>query len=348
MRLKLITPGAVRRLRNLFLAIAAALAVCYVVMIRMPGKSFTGPLPPATEAQVALADRLRRDLEILAGDIGERNVFHPKKLDAARAFIEMSLVEAGYQVQRHAFTVRPHGGGDPADDVKCFNVSVEIPGATLPGEIILIGAHYDSIYGSPGANDNGSGVVATLALARMFAGSAPKRTLRFVFFVNEEPPFFQVEGQMGSLVYARQCRERRENITAMLTLETIGWYSDEPGTQHYPMGMGALYPSTGNFAAFVGNVKSRHLVRKIIESFREQAQFPSEGAALPGWIPGVGWSDHWSFWRAGYAGLMITDTAPFRYPYYHSADDTPDKVDCERIARLTEGMQRVIAALVDE
>ncbi len=346
--MKLITPGAIRRLRNLFLALAGLLAVCYIVMIRMPGKSFTGPLPPATEAQRTLADQLRRDLDILAGDIGERNAFNAKKLDAARAFIEMSLAEAGYEVQRHAFTVRPYGGADPKDDVECFNLSVEIAGATLPEEIILIGAHYDSIYGSPGANDNGSGVIATLALARMFAGSSPKRTLRFVFFVNEEPPFFQVQGQMGSLIYARQCRERGEKITAMLTLETIGWYSDEPNTQHYPMGMGALYPSTGNFAAFVGNVKSRRLVRKIIESFREKTEFPSEGAALPGWIPGVGWSDHWSFWQAGYAGLMITDTAPFRYPHYHTPEDTPDKVDGERVARLTEGMQRVMARLLDE
>ncbi len=348
MRLKLITPGAVRRLRHLLLAVAVGLAVSYFVMIRMPGRSFTGPLPPATESQRTLADQLRRDLEILARDIGERNVFNPKNLDAARAFIEMSLAEVGYDVQRHAVTVRPHGGSDPADDVECFNLSVEIAGSTLPGEIILLGAHYDSIYGSPGANDNGSGVIATLALARRFAGSAPKRSLRFVFFVNEEPPFFQVEGRMGSLIYARQCRERGENITAMLTLETIGWYSDEPSTQHYPIGMGAFYPSTGNFAAFVGNVKSRRLVRKIIESFREQVEFPSEGAALPGWIPGVGWSDHWSFWQAGYAGLMITDTAPFRYPYYHSPEDTTDRVDCERVARLTEGMQRVIARLVDE
>lgn len=348
MAMKLITRAGVRRLRNLLGLVIAAGAVCYVVMIRMPGKSFRGPLPPATETQITLTDQLRRDLDILAGDIGERNVYLPDKLAQAAAFIELSLAEVGYEVQRHPFAVRPHSGPHPDDEVECFNLSVEIPGTALPGEIVLVGAHYDSIYGSPGANDNGSGVVATLALARAFAGARPKRTLRFVFFVNEEPPFFQVEGQMGSLIYARQCRERNENIVAMLTLETVGYYSEDPGTQHYPLGLGAVYPTEGNFAAFVGNVKSRRLVRRIIASFREHAEFPSEGAALPGWIPGVGWSDHWSFWQAGYAGLMITDTAPFRYPHYHEPSDTPDKVDCERVARLTEGMQRVIDELANE
>ncbi|MCC6906978.1 MAG: M28 family peptidase [Phycisphaerales bacterium] len=348
MAMKIITRAAVRRLRNLFLLIAGVLAVCYFVMIRMPGKSFRGPLPPATAQQQALADELRRDLQILAGDIGERNAFLPGKLEAAATFIETQLAQAGYQVQRHPFPVHLELGPNPESDTVCSNLSVEIPGATKPEEIIIVGAHYDSIFGSPGANDNGTGVVATLALARRMANSAPRRTLRFVFFVNEEPPFFQQEGQMGSLVYARQCRDNGDNIIAMLALETMGCFSDEPGTQHYPLGLGLLYPTTGNFIGFVGGVGSRHLVRKCIAAFRQHAQFPSEGAALPGGIPGVGWSDHWSFWQAGYDAIMVTDTAPFRYGDYHEASDTPDKVDYDRLARVTEGVQRVIEDLASE
>lgn len=348
MAMKIITPAAVRRLRNLFLVIAAGLLVCYFVMIRMPGKSFTGPLPPATDRQETLAGFLRADLQALAGDIGERNAFLPDKLDAAASFIERHLNSAGFMVQRHPFNLHVNLGPNAESDMQCSNLSVEIPGLTKPDEIVVIGAHYDSIYGSPGANDNGTGVVAALALADSFAYAAPKRTLRFVFFVNEEPPFFQVEEQMGSLVYARQCQQRNENIVAMLALETMGCYSDEPGTQHYPLGLGLLYPTTGNFIGFVGNVGSRQLVRQCIAVFREHAQFPSEGAAPPGSIPGVGWSDHWSFWQASYPAIMVTDTAPFRYAHYHEVEDTPDKVDYDRLARVTEGIKHVIFELTNE
>jgi Zn-dependent M28 family amino/carboxypeptidase len=215
----------------------------------------------------------------------------------------------------------------------------------------VVGAHYDSCYETPAANDNGSGVAATLALARRFSlsGSSlahrpgqPDRTLRFVFFVNEEPPYFQTD-DMGSLVYARACKAKNENIVAMLSLETIGYYRDEPGTQRYPIApIGWVYPGTGNFISFVGNFSSRDMVRKAIATFRSSAEFPSEGAALPGWISGVGWSDQWAFWQAGYPGVMVTDTAPYRYPHYHRQSDTPDKLDYPRMARVVEGLEAVV------
>ena len=165
--------------------------------------------------------------------------------------------------------------------------------------------------------------------------------MRFVLFVNEESPYFQTEA-MGSLVYARECRQRGDNIVAMFSLETIGYYSDRPGSQQYPWPLSAVYPSTGNFIAFVGNIASDHLVKQVVESFRRHAQFPSEGGALPGVIPGVGWSDHWSFWQAGYPALMVTDTAPFRYAHYHSAEDAPDKLDYESTARVVVGLDTVL------
>ncbi|MHC4320424.1 MAG: M28 family peptidase, partial [Planctomycetota bacterium] len=166
----------------------------------------------------------------------------------------------------------------------------------------------------------------------------------FLCFVNEEPPYFQT-ANMGSRVYARRCRQRGEDITAMICLETIGYYSDEKGSQNYPPPLGLLYPSTGDFIALVGNYGSRALVRQVVESFRRHAQFPSEGAAMPGVLPGIGWSDHWAFWKEGYSAVMVTDTAPFRYPHYHQSTDTPDKIDYERMARVVEGMEAVVREL---
>ena len=225
----------------------------------------------------------------------------------------------------------------------CHNIETEIRG-THP-EIILIGAHYDSVFGSPGANDNGSGVAAMLALARRFAGKTGQHTLRFVAFVNEEPPYF-LSDEMGSFIYAGRCKARGDKIPVMISLETIGYFSDAPNSQTYPSpGLGIFYPKVGNFIGFVGNVRSRTLLRRVIAAFRKYAKIPSEGAALPSFIPGVSWSDQRSFWRHGYPGIMVTDTAPFRYPYYHSADDTPDKLDYDRFALVVSGMEKVIEDL---
>ncbi len=163
-------------------------------------------------------------------------------------------------------------------------------------------------------------------------------------FANEEPPYFQTPA-MGSVVYARRCRERGEQVVAMLSLETIGFYSDQPGSQHYPVPFGLLYPSTGDFVGFVGNTASRALVREAIGVFRASARFPSEGVAAPGALPGVGWSDHWAFWQEGYPAVMITDTAPFRNPDYHTRRDTPERLSYAPMARVVAGLERVVEAL---
>jgi Zn-dependent M28 family amino/carboxypeptidase len=279
----------------------------------------------------------------LAGEIGERNMWHYAQLNVAADFIQDSFSQAGLQTRRDTYEIR----GQP-----CHNIEAEIPG-NRP-EILVIGAHYDSVFGSPGANDNGSGAAAVLALARRFAArekgrSPPERTtnktLRFVAFVNEEPPYF-LSGEMGSLVYARRCKEHSDKISGMISLETIGYFSDAPDSQSYPSpGLGLFYPKVGNFIGFVSNVKSRSLLRRAITLFRKNAKIPSEGASLPAFIPGVSWSDQWSFWQYGYPAIMVTDTAPFRYPYYHSSNDTPDKLDYDRFTLVVSGMEKVIQEL---
>jgi Zn-dependent M28 family amino/carboxypeptidase len=301
--------------------------------MKMPGTN-TSTAAPLSAAEIALRAELAADVQKLAGEIGERNMQRYPQLNAAADFIEASFLQAGLRPRRDTYELNGQA---------CHNIEAEIPGARP--QIVVIGAHYDSVFGSPGANDNASGVAGLLALARRFAGKPSGQTLRFVAFVNEEPFYFQSE-QMGSFVYASRCKARGDRISAMISLETIGYFSDAPGSQTYPApGLGAFYPSTGNFIGFVGNVRSRALVRRAIGLFREQSKLPSEGAALPSFIPGVGWSDQWAFWQHGYPGIMITDTAPFRYPHYHEVTDTPDKLDYDRFALVVSGMEKVIEGL---
>jgi hypothetical protein len=280
--------------------------------------------------------RLKGHVAVLADDIGPRDVFVPDKLNAAGAYIRRFWEKAGYEVRAQAFRVK---------DITCRNFAVEITGESKPDEIVLVGAHYDTVSYSPGANDNGSAVAALLELSRLFSTKSTSRTLRFVAFTNEEPPFFKT-GSMGSLVYAKECREKKENIVAMVCLETIGYYRDEHKTQKYPFPLKFFYPDKGNFVAIVGNLRSKPLVKSFTRNFMEESDFPVECAAVFGFITGIDWSDHWSFWHCGYPAIMITDTALFRYPYYHSSQDTPDKLDYHSLARVTHGVYRALTRMV--
>ena len=315
------------------LAVLAFFFLLWCIGMRMPGRNIL-TAAPLSAAEVALRAELAADVQALAGDIGERNMPRYPQLNAAADFIEDSFSRAGLRPRRDTYELNGRA---------CHNIEAEIRG--VRPQILVIGAHYDSVFGSPGANDNGSGVAAMLALARRFAGKSIGQTLRFVAFANEEPPYFQTE-QMGSFVYACRCKAHGDEISAMISLETIGYFSDAPHSQSYPsLSLGAFYPTTGNFIGFVGNFRSRTLLRRAIALFRKQGKLPSEGAALPSFIPGVGWSDQWAFWQNGYPGIMITDTAPFRYPHYHAATDTPDKLDYDRFALVVSGVEKMIEEL---
>jgi hypothetical protein len=321
-------------LRYAILAGLFMLGGCF--MMSMPGKSHTGTLPPPTPEERITAEHLKTDVTMLAETIGERNTNHYFQLLQSAEYISRSLRRMGYIVREESYLV---------DGKKVSNIEAELKGNRQPDEIVLIGAHYDSPPGSPGANDNASGVAALLELANKFKDAKQGRTLRFMAFVNEEPPYFQTD-LMGSRVYAANARKLGDNIVAMLALETIGYYSDKPGSQQYPPPFNLFFPDSGNFIGFVGNLASRSLVRDSIRTFRETTPFPTEGLAAPNFIKGVGWSDQWAFWQEGYPGIMITDTAPFRYPHYHEATDTPDKLDYERMARVVAGIGRVVEGVV--
>jgi hypothetical protein len=325
--------GSWRRVCGLIISFVLLGGAAWWLLLRMPERKVFTTAPLSVD-EIALREELRADVQKIAGEIGERNMAHYPQLLAAADFIESSFSRAGFQPRRESYDL--HGRA-------CHNIEAEIRGSSP--QIVLVGAHYDSVFGAPGANDNGSGVAALLALARRFAGRSTSSTLRFVTFVNEEPPYFQTS-QMGSFVYAGRCKARGDQITAMISLETIGYFSDAPHSQTYPApGLGVFYPTIGNFIGFVANTHSRSLLHRVLSIFRAQGKLPSEGAALPSFIPGVAWSDQWSFWQHGYPGIMVTDTAPFRYPHYHSLTDTPDKLDYDRFALVVSGMLKVIEEL---
>ena len=321
---------------------AALLAVIWAVALpdgaRPPAYPPAGVSRALSASEAAVRAGLVRHVRHLATEIGERNIAHYSALSAAAAYLESVLRHEGYRVKHDSFSVAGRSA---------TNLEVIIAGGNLSGENVVIGAHYDSAPGTPGADDNASGVAALLELARLLKSSKPARTVRLVFFTNEEPPYFQTE-MMGSLVYARRLKQRHANVVSMLSLETIGYFSDQKDSQHYPPPLASLYPDTGNFIGFVGDESSRPLLQRATKAFRESVDFPVEGVAAPAGLTGIGWSDQWSFWQAGYQGLMVTDTAPFRYPYYHKAPDTPDRLDYDRMARVVDGLFRTIQRLANE
>ena len=282
-----------------------------------------------------IAANLRAHVQRLAGDIGERNVFHPRALASARDFITSEWTRYGYSVRHQWYDVGA---------VRCANLEATRPGQLRPEQILLLGAHYDSVIESPGANDNASGVASLLEIARHFATASPAITVRFVAFVNEEPPFFASTGQ-GSMVYAASARAADEDIRLMISLETIGYYRDAPGSQTYPAPFGLLYPDRADFLGFVSDFRSALLMRRCARGFRRISRFPLACAAVPRGIPGVSLSDHASFWHHGYRAFMITDTAFYRYPYYHTAKDTPEKLDYSRLAEVTDALAKTFVAI---
>ena len=255
-------------------------------MTSVPGRSHAGLLPPLTPEQVQLAARLRHHVRAVASR--PHNVGHPHELKRAALYIETTLASMGYEIRRQPF--RANGL-----EVCNIEVAVEPTASAKDAGTLVVGAHYDSYLHAPGANDNGTGTAAVIELARLLAdlrGEAPVR-IRLVLFVNEEPPYFKTE-LMGSLVYARRLKGSGEPVLGMFSLETLGFYSDKEHSQRYPPPLGFLYPSKGNFVAFVGLTSSRAFVRRMVGAFRASIPFPSIGGTAPGFIPGIDWSDHTS------------------------------------------------------
>ncbi len=283
-----------------------------------------------------LGQNLYQHVQTLSEKIGERSLAHYDKLEQTAGYIRDYFRSLGYRVDEQVYQ---------RGKKEYRNLIAELPGSSVPDEIILLGAHYDTVVGTPGADDNASGVAGLLELARLCKDLGPKRTLRFVAFSLEEPPVFKTE-HMGSRVYAQRASEQKDDIIAMLCLESIGYYSNEKDSQAYPLPLMSLfYPEQGNFIAVVGNFNSMSLLRKVARGIKRGSNVPVETLTSPAFIIGVGFSDHASFWDEGYSAVMITDSAMFRNPNYHRLSDTIDTLNFELLSETVKGVFNTIQAL---
>lgn len=281
-----------------------------------------------------IKENLQRHVWALAGEIGERNFFSFDNLEKAAGYIEKQFKDTGYPVEKQTYQV---------EGKSTTNIFAQKNGLVKADEIIIVGAHYDTVFDSPGADDNASGVAGLLELARLWKRREGRKTVRFVAFTLEEPPFYKTE-QMGSRVYARSVKG--ENISAMLCLEMLGYYTNQEKSQDYPLPlMKKIYPDKGNFIAIVGNLSSRSLVKKVKNAYKAKATTPVESLATFDFVTGVDFSDHASFWEIGFPAVMITDTAFYRNPHYHTASDLPDTLDYTTFANTVWGLYHVLLAL---
>jgi hypothetical protein len=284
---------------------------------------------------------LREDVLALALDIGERNLrddLRARRLELARDYLVQRLESVGATVRFDGYEAAGH---------RVENLEAELPGTSPKAGVLVVGAHYDSALHSPGANDNATGLAALLALAGAFHGGAlprPARMVRFVAFCTEEQPFTRTP-EMGSFVYAKRCRARRDDVRAMLSLETLGSYAWGHRWPEGPFPLNVFSPFRADFFAVVGNLASRALVRRCVEAFPSQPDVKCRGVALPELLPGVRSSDHWAFWQHGYPAVMLTDTAPLRYRHYHRSSDEFERVDFSTLATVTTGLISMVRAL---
>ncbi len=275
---------------------------------------------------------LLSDVAFMADTLGPRNFLHYEQLERCREWIKQKWQDQGYEVKEQIFEM---------DGKEYSNLEIEIRGKKSPHEIIIISDQYDTLPDSPGANNNASGVAVVFQLTKLLKDFVPDKTLRFVAFTNEEDPIFGTE-QMGSYYYAKRSAERGEDIKIMLSLDAIGYYTQEPGSQNLPWPFSIFYPDKGNFLAFIGDFSSRKYMIDITRGFKKGSAFPIEAGVVPQWVEGASWSDHQSFWIFGYPGMQVTDTGGFRSPYHTTKEDTMDKMDFEALTSIVFGMYGVI------
>ncbi len=319
----------------LFIILLAGFVIYSVLKIRFtPSVTITRP----DSIQKGDINRLYKHVEHLSVRIGSRSLYEYEKITATKDYIVSCLKDSGYDPALQDYN---YGGNIYS------NIIVSLTGAKHPDETVVIGAHYDTVQGTPGADDNASAVAILLEICRELKGSLPGKTLKLIFFVMEEPPVFRSE-HMGSYIYAKEARARNENITSMISLEMLGYYSDEKGGQSFPLPlMNLMYPSTPNFIAVVGNLSSQNLVEKVKKSLNSASGVPVETLSTVNFVPGVDFSDHRSFWKMGYPAIMITDTAFYRNPNYHSESDTINTLDFDKMTDLLNGLIRVARDLTD-
>jgi len=268
-------------------------------------------------------------LEYLSVELGERSIYRPRNLKAAEDYVYQGFLRAGYQPRRQTFISQR------------LEVSNIIAGDPHPGGYYLLGAHFDTVAGTPGADDNASGVAVLLEVARLARNLPLPRPWTFVGFTCEEPPAFFTP-YMGSRVYAKGARRQQDRILGMLCLEMVGYYRQEPGSQSLPLTLKFMgYPTIGNFIGLVSDRRSRPLMERLEAAIKEGCRLPVATLAVPlsgHLLPEVRLSDHANFWDEGYPAVMLTDTAFMRNPDYHGPGDVLEKLDLDAMVELTLGL----------
>jgi hypothetical protein len=348
MQSRQLTPSWLRKKKPLFprktvvfaLAVMAVsfFFVCYWYMVKCGDKAHGEPFESQRIAElVEIKKGLETDVATLQ-NLGPRNSVNEEtyaKLRECERWISQRWQSQGYSVKRQIFRLEGR---------EYSNLEIEFPGRVSPSEIIIVSAQYDTLPDSPGANNNGSGVSILMSLSNLLKYHVPDRTLRLVNFVNEEEPFFDTE-MMGSYVYAKRSRELHEDIRIMLSLDALGIYTDKPGSQKLPFPFSLIYPNRGNFLAFIGDLRSRKHMGDVTRGFRKGSSFPIEAGVVPKWVKGAAWSDHVSFWKFGYPGIMVTDTGGFRSVSHTTKEDTLEKLNFEAMSRIVMGMYCSIVEL---
>lgn len=311
------------------------LIICYLCFY-MPGANSVGINNDIPDTETELVAKLNKHIVYLSEEIGERHYLFPESLEHSTEYIRRSF--KAYDMYPNSIVY---------GDEQLFEIIyVELAGSEHDAAKIVVGAHYDTVPATLGADDNASGVAALIELVRLLGSESLYRDIILVAFPNEESPFYNTH-LMGSQVFADYISDKK--IAGMISLEMLGYYSQVPGSQQYPWPINWFYPDTASFIAFVGNLSSRNWLRRSIEAFREHAMVASEGLVAPvSLIPDVARSDQVSFWRHDIPAFMITDTANFRSPYYHFADDTVETLNLTIMSKLVIGLKHMLVELAND
>lgn len=295
-----------------------------------------------TEPPAVSAKRLETHVRYLSETLYPRSFDHEKNINAAADYIKKELEDAGITVTEQPYEV---------DGVTYRNLSAHF--GPKDGPILIVGAHYDShgIAGTdfqpdthtPGADDNASGTAGLIELALLLQKNPPKHPVELVAYTLEEPPFFRTH-LMGSAVHARSVKDSGKPIKFMISLEMIGYFSDQANSQQYPAKiLHSLYPDTGNFIAIIGRFADKKQTREVKSLLAGATSLPVYSMNAPAsLVPGLDFSDHMNYWNENINAVMITDTAFFRNTNYHKAGDTADTLDYQRMAKVVQGVYAVV------
>jgi len=300
-----------------------------------PLQSFTGPLAAVTSAEDEAADRLSTTVEGLAQDIGPRGQHTPGSEEQTTRFIQGEL----RRMRLDGTEVALDCAGVPGTAIE-----VVVPGRAIARESIILAAHVDSAAGSPGADDNASGVAVLLEVLRTLSGSPCDRTLRFVFWSPGAAPSAGTE-KSAAAAYAARLHGRREKVALVLCLDSLGNYSDVEGSQSVPFPFNFFFPKKGNFVAFVGDWSSHGAMDRALEQFRQNCKFPSEAFSLPSGLDFASQADDGFLRDAGFAALRVTDTGSWRNASVGTSGDRTTSLDYRRMARVSKGLSDMVVGL---